>query len=250
MRSAALVTGDVDTPAAHAISPAACLDASAAPAAASAPADDRAARGLLCRAQGHFQKWPEVFAGFRARVACETPRGHATAQVCVTPPGSVEVGCSDGVLRQRVFDMLWGVALDRTPRFFGEGDGRFPVTFGDDSPAEDGATGRPIDVHAPSGRVRYWLDGRARVRRIERTAGGLRLVTVFDGFTRTTPGRVLPCQISTRTWDVASGELLSQHLVEDTHCRLEHVWLPAARRVRMESGGASLVLTLHDHELI
>ena len=250
MRSAPPVTGDVDSPAAHAISPAAYLDGTAPAVAPTAPADDRGARGLLCRAQGHFQKWPEVFAGFRARVACETPRGCATARVCVAPPSSVDVACSDSTLRQRVFDMLWGVALDRTPRFFDEGDGRFPVTFGEDGVAEDGATGRPIDVHAPSGRVRYWLDGRTRIRRIERAAGGLRLVTVFDGFTRTTPGRALPSQISTRTWDVASGELLSQHLVEDTHRRLDHVWLPATRHVRMGSGGASLVLTLHDHELI
>lgn len=208
---------------------------------------DPAARCLLRRAQGAFQKWPEGFAGFRASVACETPRGIVNGQVTVAPPDRVDVTCDDLDLRTCLRDMLWSITVDRTPRFFDEGDGRFPISFGD---GHDDALGRPVNVLARLGECRYWIDGSARIRQVERIARGLRVVTTFEAFTRATPGRILPAQTTTRTWDAASGALLSSESVHDGHRRIEHVWLPSTRRISGNPGGAPLVISLDEHKLL
>ena len=210
-------------------------------------ASDPTARCLLRKAQGAFQKWPEGFAGFRASVACETPRGLVAGHVTVFPPGRVDVTCDDPDLRTCLRDMLWGITIDRTPRFFDEGDGRFPISFGD---GRDDVLGRPVNVHARLGQLRYWIDGSARIRQVERIARGLRVLTTFETFTRATPGRILPAQTTTRTWDLASGALLHSESVHDSHRRIDHVWLPSARRIGSDSGEAPVVISLDGHELL
>jgi len=208
---------------------------------------DPTARCLLRRAQGAFQKWPEGFAGFRASVTCETPRGLVNGQVTVAPPDRVDVTCDDLDLRTCLHDMLWSITVERTPRFFDEGDGRFPISFGD---GHDDALGRPVNVLARLGECRYWIDGSARIRQVERIARGLRVLTAFEAFTRATPGRVLPAQTTTCTWDLASGALLSSESIHDSHRRVQHVWLPSARRINRNPGGAPIVISLDEHELL
>ena len=235
MLYAALVSDDLSHPARHAGT------------AHAHPASDPTARCLLRQAQGAFQKWPEGFAGFRASVACETPRGVVVGQVAVATPDRVDVTCDDPDLRTCLRDMLWGITVDRTPRFFDEGDGRFPISFGD---GRDDALGRPVNVHTRLGQLRYWIDGSARIRQVERIARGLRVLTTFEAFARTTPGRILPAQATTCTWDLASGGLLSSESVHDSHRRIEHVWLPSARRITGNPGRAPVVISLGEHELL
>src|SRR5262245_40980068 len=91
--------------------------------------DDPVARCLLRRAQGALQKWPEGFRGFRASVRCEESDGVVVGRVTVMALGQVEVACDDPALRAQLHDMLRTIALERTPRFFDHGDGRFPVSF-------------------------------------------------------------------------------------------------------------------------
>ena len=235
MLYAALVSDDLSDPARHAGT------------AHTYPASDPTARCLLRRAQGAFQKWPEGFAGFRASVACETPRGLVNGQVTVAPPDRVDVTCDDADLRTCLRDMLWAVTVDRTPRFFDEGDGRFPISFGD---GHDNALGRPVNVLARLGQCRYWIDGGARIRQVERIARGLRVVTTFEAFTRATPGRILPTQTTTCTWDLGTGALLSAESVHDSHRRIEHAWLPSVRRISGHSRGTPVVISLDEHELL
>ena len=211
-------------------------------------ASDPTARCLLRRAQGAFQKWPEGFAGFRASVACETPHGLVAGQVTVAPPARVDVTCDDPDLRVCLRDMLWAITVERTPRFFDEGDGQFPISFGDDG--RDDVLGRPVNVHARLGQVRYWIDGSARIRQVERIARGRRVLTTFAAFARTTPGRILAAETTTCTWDVASGALLSSELIHDSHRRIEHVWLPYVRRISGHPSGTPAVISLDEHELL
>jgi hypothetical protein len=212
-------------------------------------ADDLVARCLLRRAQGAFQKWPEGFAGFRASVRCELPRGVVSGVIGVSVPSRVEVDCEDPAARARLQDMLRALVEQRTPRFFDDGDGRFPICFGDGAADPHG---RPIDVHAQPAQLRYWIDGAVRVRRVERIARGLRVSTTFDEIVRATPGRVLPARTTTSTWDLASGALLGSESVHDSHRRIEHIWLPVCRRIAGTAGDGTplAVLTLEDHELL
>jgi hypothetical protein len=143
--------------------------------------------------------------------------------------------------------MLATVALDRTPRFFDEGDGQFPISFAD---AADASPCRVVHVHARLGVLRYRIDVKGRVLAIERIAHGLRAVTAFEAFMRTSPGRVLPTETVTSTWDVATGTLLRSESVHEGHRRVEHVWLPSTRRLAGSIDTPPLVLSLLDHELI
>jgi hypothetical protein len=143
--------------------------------------------------------------------------------------------------------MLWDITVDRTPRFFDEGDGRFPISFGD---GHDDARGRPVNVLARLGQCRYWIDGSGRIRQVERLARGLRVRTTFEAFTRATPGRILPAQTTICTWDVASGALLRSESVHDSHRRIEHVWLPSARRISGNPVGTPVVISFVEHELL
>ena len=214
---------------------------------AAQPADDRHARCLLRQAQGTFQKWPEGFGGFRASIACQTVDGSVGGRVTVGPRAHVAVDCDDAVVRARLYDMLAGIALDRTPRFFDEGDGQFPISFvdtGNSSPC------RIVHVHARPGALRYQIDPKGRVLGIERIAHGLRVVTAFGAFMRTTPGRVLPTEAATSIWEVATGTLVRSESVHDSHRRVEHVWLPSARRIAARSDALPIVLSLLDHELL
>ena len=211
------------------------------------PADDRLARCLLRQAQGVFQKWPEGFGGFRASIACQTSDGSVGGRVTVGPHGDVAVDCDDAVIRARLHDMLATIALDRTPRFFDDGDGQFPISFAE---AGNSSPCRIVHVHARPGALRYQIDAKGRVLGIERVAHGLRAVTTFAAFVRTTPGRVLPTETVMSTWDVASGTLLRSESLHDSHRRVEHVWLPSSRRIAGTSDTAPLSLSLLDHKLI
>jgi hypothetical protein len=222
-------------------------DAIPSPLAARPEADDRLARCLLRQAQGAFQKWPEGFAGFRASFACDRAGGPIRGRVTVAPHGQVDVECDVAGVRTRLRDMLAAMAIDRTPRFFDEADGRFPVCFADEN---DPSPCRTVHVHARLGAIRYQIDPKPRVLAIERVAHGLRAVTAHKAFMRTTPGRVLPTETVTSTWDLATGTLLRSESIFDSHRRVDHVWLPLARRISDSSDGEPLVLSLHDHKLI
>ena len=211
------------------------------------PTDDRLARCLLRQAQGIFQKWPEGFGGFRASIACQTVGGSVSGVVTVAADGHVAVDCDEPIVRTSVRDTLATIARDRMPRFFDEGDGRFPISFADTG---DASPCRVVHVHAPFGTLRYHIDPKGRVLAIDRIAHGLRSVTAFQGFTRTTPGRVLPTETVTSTWDVATGTLLRSESVHDSHRRVEHVWLPSTRRIAGSGDAPPIVLSLLDHELI
>ena len=217
------------------------------PGAPPAIANDAVARNLLRRAQGAFQKWPEGFAGFRARVLGETATGAREGQVVFAASSGIDVECADPALRAQLFGLMRSVVTQRTPCFFDDGDGRFPICFAE-RPAD--SPWRPIDVRSRFGEQRYWIDPSGRVRRVERAVRGIRTLTVFEELARTSPGRVLPTVTTISILDEARGVRLWSETLSDTHRRVEHVWLPAGRRITSGAESRGLSLTLHDHELL
>ena len=148
----------------------------------------------------------------------------------VGPRGEVEVEISDEAARDWANAVLAEIAAERVPRFFKDGDGRFPIAFEAPLDAAGGGPGSRLVVHrgvhglAP---IRYELDERARLRACERSERGERRVETYESFCRATPGRILPARRSTVVYD-AHG-LVRTELVEDTHLRVSHTWLPATR---------------------
>jgi hypothetical protein len=212
--------------------------------------DNPLARNLLQRAQGALQKWPEGFAGFRARLHCWTSAREVRGWVQCVPGRRLNVCLPDVELRDFAQTTLERLVGERIPRFFKDGDGRFLLTL---DAAPDQVQGTRIQVqHHHEKRVVYGLDGAGRLRSVEREAAGLRAVMIFEEYRRTTPGRVLPTRLSTAWFDVASGAHLGSELVSDTHLRLAHVWLPASRHIVRTGarGTQALRLELDGHMLL
>jgi Protein of unknown function (DUF3386) len=208
------------------------------------------ARSLLQRAQGALQKWPEEFAGFWARLHCWSSTREVRGWLQLVLGRRLTVCLPDVALRDFVQTTLERLVDERTPRFFKDGDGRFPLTL-DTAPHQTHETRIQVH-HQPGKRVVYGLDGAGRLRSVEREAAGLRSVMVFEEFVRTTPGRVLPTRLTTAWFDVASGVHLGSELVSDTHLRLAHVWLPASRQIVRTGrhGTQALRLVLDGHTLL
>ena len=194
--------------------------------------DDPGARMLLQRAQGALQKWPEGFTGFRARVTVGEEGHECSGGVIVRPGLAIEVDLGDCVERDWARELLETIVAERTPRFFKDGDGRHPISFG---PADDDLAGRTVLVHrgadGPVG-LRYVIDAAGRLRyREERDADGRRVHTSYEAYTRATPGRVLPVRVATTVYE--AERILRTELAEDTHCRVRDAWLPVGRRIQV-----------------
>ena len=215
------------------------------------PAQDEAlARRLLQRAQGACQKWPEGFAGFRAQIQCRTSGQSASGWLQVSPGQRVEVHLPDAALRRLAQTMLARLVDERMPRFFKDGDGRYPITLD----AEHGHPfGKRIQVHRRDGeRLAYWIDTAGRIRYVEREVEGQRMVTAFEEYTRATPGRVLPTRVTTAWFDLESGVCIRSETIVDTHCRVNYVWLPATQHVTTIGINTiqTVLLTLDAHTLL
>lgn len=200
---------------------------------------------LLQRAQGSLQKWPEGFPGFRARLRFRTQCCEGGGSVECAPGGHAVVEVSEPAVRAAALDWLAEVARERTPHFFKDGDGRYPVSL-------EEAAGPPlvcrVRVHQPDGdQVAYGLDAKGRIRRIERDAGPLRIVTTVEEYVRATPGRVLPARAVCVQWDSRRDGPPRTEVMEDGHVRIDHVWLPSSRRIVREDAASAISLTIDDH---
>lgn len=209
--------------------------------------DQPEARALLQRAQGALQKWPEGFQGFRARVEGAWSAGEASGWVECGPGQPVRVDMEDPAIADRVADWLTEVVRDRTPHFFKDRDGRFPIRL--DSEHREAAE-RRVWVDGPGGERRaYRIDSRVRIRAFERHRPDAVTVSTVEEYVRATPGRVLPARVHTRVWDASRGTVTHTETVADLHVRVEHVWLPASRTVTTEHRPGSYQLRLADHRL-
>jgi hypothetical protein len=212
--------------------------------------DDALACRLLQRAQGAFQKWPEGFAGFRAQLQCRTSGQNASGWLQVSPGQRVEVHLPDAELRSLAQTMLVRLVDERMPRFFKDGDGRYPITLN----AEHGHPfGKRIQVHRRDGeRLAYGIDTAGRIRYVEREVEGKRMVTAFEEYTRATPGRVLPTRVTTAWFDIESGVCIRSETIVDTHCRVNYVWLPATQQITITGINATqtVLLALDAHTLL
>jgi hypothetical protein len=148
----------------------------------------------------------------------------------VGPRGEVEVELADDAARDWANAVLAEIVAERVPRFFKDGDGRFPIAFEAPDTAAGDREGPRLVVHrgvhglSP---IRYEIDERARLRACERIERGERRVETYESYCRATPGRVLPARRSTVVY--AADGLVRTELVEDRHLRVSHTWLPAAR---------------------
>lgn len=212
--------------------------------------DDALARCLLQRAQGAFQKWPEAFVGFSATIRCREGDREVTGDVRVFTGGRVEMSLPCPERWAWAEAALRAISHARTPRFFKDGDGRFPITF---APEDGHPLGRRVRVHSDDGTWRtYRIDPKGRLRQEETATPTTRVTATYDEFVRTCPGRVVPRRTQTFDWDAMTQMPVETADIEDDYRRLDHVWLPARRHSALANGGSRrvLILELERHVLL
>ena len=208
----------------------------------SAILEDTHARRQLQRAQGTFQKWPEGFVGFSARIVCRAGETELAGHARVMAGGPVDVTLEHPGLSGWAAAALAAIAEARTPRFFKDGDGRFRISF------------EPTDSHTPDRRIRvdlgndlwcaYRLDGKGQIREQETIGPARRTHLTYDELLRTSPGRVVPTRMRILDWDMAAQTTLEAAEIEDAYCRVDHVLLPASRRTTRTHGAERRVLSM------
>jgi hypothetical protein len=196
------------------------------------------ARAMLQRARGLWQKWPETFHGFHAMLRCARGGHEVRGEARVLPGAVVEIHLPDRELEPWAKATLGEISEARTPRFFKDGDGRFPIVL-EAGPSD--AVGRVLRVERPDGSWRrYWIDGKGRIHQEEHVAGDRGTMRIFTAYVRTMPGRILPTQVTHAVRDLTSGLLLESGEVEEVHCQIESAWLPRAyRAMSLREGIAS-----------
>lgn len=211
---------------------------------------DLEARTLLQRAQGMLQKWPEGFGGFSAAIRCRDGECEVVGDVGVFTGGRVEVSLPHSALSAWAQGALSAISLARTPRFFKDGDGRFPIAF----ESHDGhPLGPRVLVDLGDGAYRaYRIDPKGRIQQQENAEPTKRVTATNDGFVRTCPGRTLPTRIRVLEWDVTREAALETADIEDAYDRQAHVWVPVCRRTTVTSGPMrrELCLELSRHVLL
>jgi hypothetical protein len=205
------------------------------------------ARGLLQRAQGFLQKWPEGFRGYRARLRCDAGDGLVEGGVVAACGREPVIELGPPGLQRLVRARIHALIDERTPRFFKDGDGQFAVL-----PEPDADGERWIRVERPGGVVRYRLDARGRIGAIERLEHERQTLTVIEEYARATPGRVLPARRRTSAWNTRTGACLGREQLREAHCRVDHVWLPAGWEIVAECEHESrpLRVELFAHQLL
>lgn len=212
--------------------------------------DDALARRLLQCAQGMFEKWPEGFVGFSATIRCRDDDREIAGDVRVFTGGRVEISLAPAGLRSWTEALLRAIAYARTPRFFKDVDGRYPISF---EPDDGHPVGRRVRVHLGRGAWRaYRIDPKGRIRELETANPVRRTTAAYEELVRTSPGRIVPTRMRVIDWDVATQTPLEAAEVEDTFCRVDHVVLPARRRTTVIHGVASwrLTIELEHHALL
>jgi broad specificity phosphatase PhoE len=125
------------------------------------------------------------------------------------------------------------MARARTPRFFKNGDGRFPITFEPDRHP----LGRGARVHLDRRCSRvYRIDSKGRVRQQEYARPTRRATVTYAELMPACPGRVLPTRVQMLEWDVTAQAVVGIADIEDTYERDQHVWLPMSHRAAVGRG--------------
>ncbi len=208
-----------------------------------APVQDHApARRLLQCAQGTFQKWPEGFVGFTARVRCRDGQCEVSGDVRVLAGGGAEVSLASPVMRPWAEAALRAISHACTPSFFKDGDGRFPIAF---EPEDGHALGRRVRVDLGAGAWRaYRIDAKGRIREQESAEPARRVTATYDELVRTSPGRVVPARTRILARCAATRTPLEAAEIEDTYHRIDYVLLPTRRQATVVRNGASEVFSM------
>ena len=209
---------------------------------------DPAAWNLLKSTRATSQNFPANFAGVTSEVVLND-NGKITKGTLVyeaSKPGELKIEGLDEETKGWLSDQALSVIAHRRGGDFAKGDGRHPITFGEDDGSPAGRRVVLNDGMKSSYRVRN-----QQVVEVDRTMGADHFtITVLE----TTPvagGKFLPRHFTVTYFDARSGALKRSEAFTDEYKQIDGVWFPASRRVvRAENGKvATRVIEFHQPRL-
>lgn len=195
---------------------------------------DPAAWNLLKSTRETSQNFPANFAGVTADIVLND-NGKVTKgslSYDAGKPGELKIEGLDEETKGWLNDQAMSVIAHRRGGDFAKGDGRHPITFGDNDNSPAGLRVALNDSMKSSYRVRN-----QQVVEVDRTMGDSHFtITVLE----TTPvagGKFLPRHFTVTYFDAKTGALKRSEAFTDEYKQIDGVWFPASRRVvRAENG--------------
>ena len=202
---------------------------------------DPAAWNLLKSTRDTSQNFPANFAGVTADIVFND-NGKVTKGTLsyeVGKSGELKIEGLDEETKGWLNDQAMSVIAHRRGGDFAKGDGRHPITFGEDDGSPAGRRVVLNDSMKSSYRVRN-----QQVVEVDRTMADSHFtITVLE----TTPvagGKFLPRHFTVTYFDAKSGALKRSEAFTDEYKQVDGVWFPASRRVVRAENGKVITRTI------
>jgi len=204
------------------------------PSTAEAKKADPAAWNLLKSARETSRKFPANFAGMTTDIVLNDNGKVAKGSLSYEAGKSVELKIegldeeTKGWLNNQVINII----AHRRGGDFAKGDGRHPITFGED---DNSPAGRRVTLNDPmnsSYRVRN-----NQVAEVDRITGADHFIITMLETTKTPEGKSLPRHFTVTYFDAKSGAIKRSETFTDEYKLVDGVWFPVSRRMtRAENG--------------
>lgn len=209
---------------------------------------DPAAWNLLKSTRETSQSFPANFAGVTVNIVLNDNGKVAkgTLSYEAGKSGELKVEGLDEDTKSWLNDQAMSVIAHRRGGDFAKGDGRHPITFGEDdnSPADRRVVLN--DSMKSSYRVRN-----GQVVEVDRTMGMDHFTITVLETTKTPDGKFLPRHFTITYFDAKSGALKRSEAFTDEYKQVDGIWFPASRRVvRAENGNViTRVIEFHNPKI-
>lgn len=209
---------------------------------------DPEAWNLLKSTRETSKNFPANFAGVTTDVVLndngKVAKGTLNYEVGKT--GELKIESLDEETKSWLNEQAMSVIAHRRGGDFAKGDGRHPITFGEDDNSPAGRRVVLNDSMKSSYRVRN-----GQVVEVDRTMADSHFVITVLETTKTPDGKFLPRHFTVTYFDAKSGALKRTETFTDEYKQVEGVWFPASRRVvRAENGKvATRIIEFHNPKI-
>ncbi len=205
---------------------------------------DPAAWNLLKSTRETSQNFPANFAGVTVDIVFNDNGKIAkgTLSYEAGKAGELKLEGLDEETKGWLNDQAMSVIAHRRGGDFAKGDGRHPITFGEDDSSPAGRRVVLNDSMKSSYRIRN-----GQVIEVDRTMGADHFtITVLE----TTPvanGKFLPRHFTVTYFDAKTGAIKRSEAFTDEYKQIDGVWFPASRRVARAENGKVITRVIEFH---
>jgi hypothetical protein len=205
---------------------------------------DPAAWNLLKSTRETSKNFPANFAGVTTDILLNDNGKVAKGTLAyeADKSGELKIEGLDEDTKGWLNDQAMSVIAHRRGGDFAKGDGRHPITFGEDDNSPAGRRVVLNDSMKSSYRVRN-----GQVVEVDRTMADSHFTITVLETTKTPDGKFLPRHFTVTYFDAKSGALKRSEAFTDEYKQVDGVWFPASRRVVRAENGKIITRVIEFH---